>query len=86
MGRSSNNEARSAGEGHRVFAALYDPLGVFVERGWMGGRRERLLSGARGAVLEIGGGTGANSSYYGDWTGYRCRARSFYAQEAWCEE
>jgi SAM-dependent methyltransferase len=66
MGRSSNNEAGSAGEGHRVFAALYDPLGVFMERGWMGGRRERLLSEARGAVLEIGGGTGANLSYYGD--------------------
>jgi ubiquinone/menaquinone biosynthesis C-methylase UbiE len=32
----------------------------------MGARRERLLSEARGVVLEIGGGTGANLSYYGD--------------------
>ena len=32
----------------------------------MGGRRKRLLRGARGAVLEIGGGTGANLPYYGD--------------------
>ena len=66
MGRSSNNEAGFTGEGHRVFAALYDPLRSFVEREWMGERREGLLSGARGAVLEIGGGTGANLSYYGD--------------------
>jgi ubiquinone/menaquinone biosynthesis C-methylase UbiE len=66
MGRSHKNEAGSTGEGHRVFAALYDLVGVFMERGWMGWRRERLLSGARGAVLEIGGGTGANLPYYGD--------------------
>jgi len=37
-----------------------------MERGWMGGRRAQLLSEARGRVLEIGGGTGANLSYYGD--------------------
>jgi ubiquinone/menaquinone biosynthesis C-methylase UbiE len=30
----------------------------------MGGRRRRLLTGARGAVLEIGGGTGANLAHY----------------------
>ncbi len=30
----------------------------------MGRRRRRLLEGARGAVLEIGGGTGANLSHY----------------------
>ena len=32
----------------------------------MGGRRKRLLRGARGAVLEIGGGTGANLPHYVD--------------------
>jgi ubiquinone/menaquinone biosynthesis C-methylase UbiE len=32
----------------------------------MDGRRRRLLAGARGAVLEIGGGTGANLSHYRD--------------------
>ena len=32
----------------------------------MGWRRARLLGGARGAVLEIGGGTGANLPHYGD--------------------
>src|SRR5215204_4418134 len=66
MGRSSNGDAGSTGDGHRIFAALYDPLGVSMERGSMGRRRERLLGEARGAVLEIGGGTGANLSYYGD--------------------
>jgi ubiquinone/menaquinone biosynthesis C-methylase UbiE len=52
--------------GHPIFAALYDPLGASVERRWMGGRRSRLLTGARGAVLEIGGGTGANLAHYRD--------------------
>ena len=51
-------------EGHPVFAALYDALGATAERGWMGRRRSRLLAGASGAVLEIGGGTGANLSHY----------------------
>ena len=66
MRRPSNNGASPAPDGHRIFAALYDPLGTFLERGWMGERRARLLTGARGAVLEVGGGTGANLSHYGD--------------------
>ena len=53
-------------DGHPIFAALYDPLGASAERRWMGGRRRRLLAGARGAVLEIGGGTGANLAHYRD--------------------
>lgn len=53
-------------EGHPVFAALYDRLGGTMERRWMGERRARLLAGARGAVLEIGGGTGANLPHYRD--------------------
>ncbi len=32
----------------------------------MGERRARLLAGARGAVLEVGGGTGANLAHYRD--------------------
>ncbi len=50
--------------GHPLFAALYDRLGKTAERGWMGRRRSRLLAGAAGCVLEIGGGTGANLSHY----------------------
>src|SRR5829696_8426438 len=67
MGRS--HEDHSAGfreDGHPIFAALYDPLGESMEQRWMGERRARLLAGARGAVLEVGGGTGANLTYYRD--------------------
>ena len=49
-----------------MFAALYDLVGASAERRWMGARRRRLLAGARGAVLEIGGGTGANLAQYRD--------------------
>jgi len=51
-------------DGHPIFAALYDQKSASAERRWMGERRERLLAGARGAVLEIGGGTGANLAHY----------------------
>ncbi len=67
MARSrDHHEAGPTRGGHPVFAALYDPIGASMERRWMGGRRRRLLAGARGAVLEIGGGTGANLAHYRD--------------------
>jgi ubiquinone/menaquinone biosynthesis C-methylase UbiE len=67
MGRSRDiHEAGEAKRGHPIFAAFYDPMAASAERRWMGGRRRRLLAGARGAVLEIGGGTGANLAYYRD--------------------
>jgi ubiquinone/menaquinone biosynthesis C-methylase UbiE len=65
MQRSHDND-RSPNDGHPILAALYDPLFVFMERLWMDERRARLLKGARGAVLEIGGGTGANLPHYCD--------------------
>jgi ubiquinone/menaquinone biosynthesis C-methylase UbiE len=61
-----NHEASPTKDGHPIFAALYDPIGASTERRWMGGRRRRLLAGARGAVLEIGGGTSANLAHYRD--------------------
>jgi ubiquinone/menaquinone biosynthesis C-methylase UbiE len=61
-----NHEPGPTKDGHPIFAALYDPIGASMERRWMGGRRRRLLAEARGAVLEIGGGTGANISHYRD--------------------
>ncbi|MBA2713753.1 MAG: class I SAM-dependent methyltransferase [Rubrobacteraceae bacterium] len=65
MGRSHDEHASGSRKGgHPVFAALYDPLGASMERRWMGERRARLLAGARGAVLEVGGGTGANLAHY----------------------
>ena len=67
MGRSRDHpETRSMKDGHPIFAALYDPIGASAERRWMGERRRRLLAGARGAVFEIGGGTGANLAHYWD--------------------
>jgi ubiquinone/menaquinone biosynthesis C-methylase UbiE len=60
----ANHKTNSMKDGHPVFAALYDLMGASMERKWMGGRRRRLLAGARGAVLEIGGGTGANLPHY----------------------
>ena len=49
---------------HAVFAALYDRLVAPAERAGLGDRRQRLLAGARGRVLEIGGGTGLNLPHY----------------------
>ncbi len=66
MRSHDDHEASPMNEGHPIFAALYDPMGTSMERWWMGERRARLLKGARGAVLEIGGGTGANLPYYRD--------------------
>ena len=51
---------------HRLFAALYDRMNAAAERRWMGKHRADLLADARGVVLEIGGGTGANVPYYRD--------------------
>ena len=49
---------------HRLFAALYDRMNAAAERRWRGEHRADLLADARGVVLEIGGGTGANVPYY----------------------
>ena len=64
MRRSHDNEASPTKRGYPIFAALYDVMGASAERRWMGERRRRLLAEARGAVLEIGGGTGANLPHY----------------------
>ena len=61
-----NHETSSMKVGHPIFAALYDQKSASAERRWMGERRRRLLAGARGAVLEIGGGTGTNLAHYRD--------------------
>jgi ubiquinone/menaquinone biosynthesis C-methylase UbiE len=67
MRRSHDNHGTwEAKRGHPIFAALYDPMAASAERRWMGEHRSRLLAGARGAVLEIGGGTGANLPHYRD--------------------
>jgi ubiquinone/menaquinone biosynthesis C-methylase UbiE len=50
----------------RIFAALYDKLSAKEERETVGPARHALLAQARGRVLEIGAGTGANLQHYPD--------------------
>ncbi len=49
----------------RLFAAGYDRAMAGPERAGLRDHRDRLISGVRGRVLEIGGGTGANLQFYG---------------------
>jgi ubiquinone/menaquinone biosynthesis C-methylase UbiE len=50
----------------RLFAAMYDRFSAKAEKTTFSGHRESLLAGARGDVLEVGSGTGANLGHYGD--------------------
>ena len=50
----------------RVFAALYDPMMARTEKAGLADRRRTVLQHARGRVLEVGGGTGANLPFYGE--------------------
>ncbi|HEY7626745.1 MAG TPA: class I SAM-dependent methyltransferase [Ilumatobacteraceae bacterium] len=49
----------------RFFALTYDRQMAKIERAALRDFRIRLLADARGRVLEIGGGTGANLPFYG---------------------
>ena len=49
----------------RIFAAGYDTLMAGTEKAGLRDHRTELLEPARGRVLEIGGGTGANLPFYG---------------------
>jgi ubiquinone/menaquinone biosynthesis C-methylase UbiE len=49
----------------RLFAAGYDKFMAGTEKAGLRARREALLAGVTGRVLEIGGGTGANLAFYG---------------------
>ena len=53
-------------EGHKWFAALYDRMMAPAERSFMRQVRQEVAGGARGKVLEIGCGTGANFPFYTD--------------------
>ena len=48
----------------RFFAFTYDRFSKGSEKAGLAEMRRRLLAGASGDVLEIGGGTGANLGYY----------------------
>src|SRR5271165_4485659 len=49
----------------RFFAMTYDRQIARAEKAGLRAYRERVLAGANGRVLEIGGGTGANLRFYG---------------------
>lgn len=49
----------------RVFAAGYDRAMASAERAVLREHRSALLARVNGAVLEVGGGTGANLPFYG---------------------
>jgi ubiquinone/menaquinone biosynthesis C-methylase UbiE len=53
----------------RLFAAGYDKFMAGPEKAVLRGHREALIDRARGGVLEIGGGTGANLPFYGEGVG-----------------
>lgn len=48
----------------RIMAAVYDRMMRGAEEACLGAWRRELLAGARGTVLEIGAGTGANLPLY----------------------
>ncbi len=50
--------------GSGLSARLYDPFLWWGEKSGLAKKRDRLLEGARGEVLEIGAGTGLNLSHY----------------------
>jgi ubiquinone/menaquinone biosynthesis C-methylase UbiE len=49
---------------HPVFARLYPAVGKAMERGGMDQRRQTLLTGVSGNVIEIGAGDGLNFPHY----------------------
>lgn len=54
----------SAARGHRIFAALYDRLTADFERRFLGENRALVAGPARGRVLDLGAGTGANFAHF----------------------
>ena len=48
-----------------LFAMTYDRQIARAEEAGLRDMRKRLLAGAKGSVIEIGGGTGANLAWYG---------------------
>ena len=51
-------------DGHRLFAWFYSKLAPKADRRGTADHRRKLLSTARGQVVEIGAGTGLNLQYY----------------------
>lgn len=64
--RTESGSPTAEVRGSRFTAAVYDPFLWWGEMLGMRARRRRLLSAARGRVLEIGAGTGLNLRHYPD--------------------
>jgi ubiquinone/menaquinone biosynthesis C-methylase UbiE len=67
MGRMTTIDTNPAGRPgllSRALAALYDRATDGMERRILGAHRHRLLATARGRVLDVGAGTGANLPHY----------------------
>lgn len=60
MDKADRGGAAGGRVAHPVFAALYDVGTALWERRLLQPRRAQLLEGCRGAVLDLGCGTGAN--------------------------
>jgi ubiquinone/menaquinone biosynthesis C-methylase UbiE len=50
----------------RFFAVMYDRMMAGTEKAVLSDLRRELVAQARGSVLEVGAGTGANLPFYGD--------------------
>lgn len=50
--------------GHPLFAALYDRTMRAADEAGLGEQRRRLLTAARGRVVEVGAGTGLNLAHF----------------------
>ena len=65
MGGFPAVEQRRAGFGHRTFAVLYGWLSPAIEASPVGDARRALLADARGVVVDLGAGLGANLRHLG---------------------
>jgi SAM-dependent methyltransferase len=63
-GETTHEGSAAEPRGSRLTALLYDPFLWAAERAGMADRRKALVAGARGAVLELGAGTGLNLAHY----------------------
>jgi ubiquinone/menaquinone biosynthesis C-methylase UbiE len=61
---SSTHRAGRPGAVSRMIAAVYDLATAGMEQQVFGAHRRRLLEAARGRILDVGAGTGANLPHY----------------------